>query len=94
MLPGKLPAQPALDMHQALLLHRIRPEMPHRLGDRLAAIPDQQQPACAPSPPAGPVADRLEHLLEHALAAFDLAVGLQLHFPCATAWKHFENLAF
>jgi len=40
MLPGKLPAQPALDMHQTLLLHRIRPEMPHRLGDRLAPVAD------------------------------------------------------
>ncbi len=30
----------ALNMHQAFLLHCIRPEMPHRLGNRLTAIAD------------------------------------------------------
>ncbi len=29
-----------INMHQAFLLHRIRPEMPHGLGNRLTAIAD------------------------------------------------------
>jgi hypothetical protein len=44
-------------MHQALLLHRLRPEMPNRFGDRLAAVTNQQQFALPRlHPPPGPVA--------------------------------------
>ncbi len=35
-----------------------------------------------------PVADGLKQLVEHALAAFDLAVGPQFYLPLQAAWKN------